>query len=68
MATILYIKFIKEVLAQNEWAVTMQSLILVGFFLFFAIAVLFVVTRPKNYYKEISEVPLENDSQISILD
>lgn len=62
MITILYIKYIKDLLAENEWASTLQSGVLVGFFLFFVLAVFVVIKRPKEYYKEISEIPLENES------
>ena len=61
MITILYIKYIKDVLAENELSPTLQTIALVLFFLFFVSAVLIVITRPKEYYKEISEVPLEKD-------
>lgn len=61
MIAILYIKYIKSVLAENDLSPTLQTIALVGFFLFFIVSVLVVVTRPKEYYKEISEVPLEKD-------
>jgi cytochrome c oxidase cbb3-type subunit IV len=61
MITLLYIKYIQGVLAEYEWASTLQSSVLVGFFLFFTVTILLVIKRPKDYYKEISEIPLEKN-------
>ncbi|MFA9290201.1 MAG: cbb3-type cytochrome c oxidase subunit 3 [Solirubrobacteraceae bacterium] len=62
MKNFLFVKYFKESLVVNNWVPMLQSFVLVLFILFFVSMVIWVVTKPKYFYKEHSENPLKEDS------
>jgi len=55
------IGFFKKHLAQVPYADLLQSLVLILFFLFFCLTIFFVYRKPKDYYKEVRDLPLQED-------
>lgn len=55
------IKFYKELVAGVEHAGIYQSIALVLFVLFFTSVLIKVISKPKNYYNEQSNMPLDLD-------
>lgn len=56
------LKYYKEFF-EFENAEVIQVVILVCFILFFVGLVYSIIEKPKGYYKETSELPLEEDSE-----
>ncbi len=57
------LKFFKEYFGDYQHADVLQTVSLVLFVIFFSFLIYFVYSKPKGYYKEVSELPLEEDQQ-----
>lgn len=53
------IKFFKQYLQTAPYSEILQSMALLLFFLVFACVIFIIWKKPKNYYKEVSGLPLE---------
>ncbi|WP_426473873.1 cbb3-type cytochrome oxidase subunit 3 [Chryseobacterium balustinum] len=51
----------KDILSNTENAGLYQTLALVFFMLFFVSLIIYVFSRPKKYYREEENTPLEDD-------
>ncbi|XOD67873.1 MAG: CcoQ/FixQ family Cbb3-type cytochrome c oxidase assembly chaperone [Flavobacteriales bacterium Tduv] len=51
--------FFKQYVTATEYGDLLQSGVLLFFFLIFCIVVFWVYKKPKDYYKEVSDLPLE---------
>lgn len=58
------IKYFKEYLSDYQHADWLQTAILIASVLFFVGLVYFVLSKPKNYYKDTAELPLEDDDPL----
>lgn len=58
------LKFYKEYFSAFPGAEIFQGIFLAGSILFFVWVVYKALNRPKNYYKEQSELPLEDDDPL----
>jgi cbb3-type cytochrome oxidase subunit 3 len=56
------LNFYKEIIANVENASFLQSLAGVLFFIFFVIMVIKAYSKPKNYYRDMSDLPLEDEN------
>ncbi|XCI75822.1 MAG: cytochrome oxidase [Flavobacteriales bacterium] len=54
------IKFFKQYITTTKYGDVLQSGVLVFFFLLFCLVVFFVYKKPKGYYKEVMDLPLED--------
>lgn len=54
----------KDILANIENAGILQTIAMIIFILFFLGTLYYVFTRPKKYYSEIENAPLEDDNNI----
>lgn len=57
------IGYFKEYIEKFQSADWLQTLSLLLFMAFFIALTVYVYTRPKNFYKEVSEMPLENEPE-----
>ncbi len=57
------LKFVKEHMQTIEGVETYPIISLLIFFAFFVVLFWWVITAKKDYIKEVSELPLENDNQ-----
>ncbi|WP_185856374.1 cytochrome oxidase [Blattabacterium cuenoti] len=57
------ISFLKKYFSYEKDIGIFQSIILVLFFMTFFFILFFVFSRPKKYYEEISELPLEVEGE-----
>ncbi len=55
------LKFYKKILSEYQFADILQTVSLVLFVIFFVLLVWYVYSRPKGFYQEVSELPLEDD-------
>ena len=53
--------FFKKYLTQVSYIDLLQSLVLIIFFIIFCLTVFLVYRKPKDYYKEVSDLPLQED-------
>lgn len=58
------LKYYKEYLSDYQFADIFQTLILLASVLFFAALVYSVLNKPKDHYKETSELPLEDEDPL----
>ncbi|MXV37426.1 cbb3-type cytochrome c oxidase subunit 3 [Flavobacteriaceae bacterium Ap0902] len=58
------LKYYKEFLSNYEYAAWIQTAILIASVAFFVLLVYLVLNKPKNYYKNTSELPLEDDDPL----
>ena len=58
------LKFFKEYLSDYQHADIFQTLILIASILFFVGLVYSVLNKPKNHYKETSELPLDDEDPL----
>lgn len=58
------LKYYKNWFSNYENADILQTISLILFVMFFVAFTWYVFTRPKNYYKEQSEFPLERDEAL----
>jgi cytochrome c oxidase cbb3-type subunit IV len=56
-------KFVKNYMESIEGVATYPMISLLIFFVFFMLLFWWVFTAKKDYIKEVSEIPLENDNQ-----
>ncbi len=56
------LKYYKEYIGQYEFADILQTVSLILFVIFFVMLVWYVYSKPNSYYKKVSELPLEEDS------
>lgn len=56
------LKYFKETFANYEYAAVLQTISLLLFVLFFMALVYSVWKKPKGYYKEDAELPLDEDN------
>ncbi len=57
------LKFVKNHMESIEGIATYPMISLLIFFIFFMLLFWWVITAKKEYIKEVSELPLENDNQ-----
>ncbi|TWP24738.1 CcoQ/FixQ family Cbb3-type cytochrome c oxidase assembly chaperone [Apibacter muscae] len=57
------LKFYSKIIAGIDSATIYQSLALVIFFIFFVGLIYMVMSKPKNYYSEISSMPLDEENK-----
>ena len=57
------LKFVKNHMESIEGIATYPMISLLIFFVFFSLLFCWVFTASKEYIKEVSELPLENDNQ-----
>lgn len=55
------LKYFKDSFTNYESARELQSLSLILFVVFFAALIYFIWKRPKDYYKDEANLPLEDD-------
>lgn len=55
------LQYFKDAFTSYEHAQTLQTISLLLFVVFFLALVYFIWNRPKEYYKEESELPLDDD-------
>lgn len=55
------LKYFKEYLSDYGHSSTIQTIVLFSSIAFFVGLVYLVLNKPKKYYKETSELPLEDD-------
>ena len=55
------LKYFKEYLSDYQFADIFQTLILIASVLFFVGLVYSVLNKPKDHYKDTSELPLDDD-------
>lgn len=58
------IKYFKEYLSDYQHADWLQIIILIASILFFVGMVYTILKKPKNYYKDTSELPLQDDDPL----
>lgn len=58
------LKYFKEYLSDYQGAEWIQSVILIASIIFFVGLVYIILKRPKDYYKETAELPLEDDDPL----
>lgn len=58
------LKYYKEYLSDYQHADWLQTVVLLASILFFVSLVYIVISKPKNYYKETSEMPLEDEDPL----
>ena len=58
------LKYFKEYLSDYQSAEWLQTVILIASILFFVGLVYAILKKPKDYYKETSELPLEDDNPL----
>ncbi|MDR1876765.1 MAG: CcoQ/FixQ family Cbb3-type cytochrome c oxidase assembly chaperone [Flavobacteriaceae bacterium] len=59
------LKFYNKIIAGVDNAAIYQSIALLLFVLFFVGVILMVMKKPKNYYKAMSDLPLEEEKRIN---
>lgn len=57
------LQYFKEAFTNYENAAILQTISLLLFVVFFFALIYFIWNRPKGYYKEESELPLDKDDQ-----
>ncbi|CVK15359.1 Cbb3-type cytochrome oxidase component FixQ [Apibacter mensalis] len=57
------LKFYTKIIAGVDNAIIYQSLALLLFVLFFLGVIFIVMNKPKNYYSDMSNLPLEDNQQ-----
>lgn len=57
------LKFYNKIIAGVDNAIIYQSLALLLFVLFFLGVTFMVMNKPKNYYKDMSNLPLEDNEK-----
>ncbi len=57
------LKYFKDSFSNYEYAAVIQTISLILFVVFFLALVYFVWNRPKGYYKEDAELPLDDDKK-----
>lgn len=57
------LKYFKDTFTNYENADILQTISLLLFVIFFLALMYFIWNRPKDYYKEDSELPLDKDDQ-----
>lgn len=55
------LKYFKEAFTNYEYAGVLQTISLLLFVIFFLALIYFIWKKPKEYYREESELPLEED-------
>ncbi len=55
------LKYFKDAFTNYEYAGVLQTISLLLFVIFFSALVYFIWNRPKDYYKQDSELPLDDD-------
>lgn len=55
------LKYFKETFTNYEYAAVIQTISLILFVVFFVALIYFIWKRPKEYYREDSELPLDDD-------
>ncbi|MGI9526344.1 MAG: cbb3-type cytochrome c oxidase subunit 3 [Weeksellaceae bacterium] len=58
------LKYYKEYLSEYQYADWIQLVILISSILFFVLLVYLVLNKPKNYYKNTSELPLDDEDPL----
>ncbi|MDO5656179.1 MAG: cbb3-type cytochrome c oxidase subunit 3 [Flavobacteriaceae bacterium] len=58
------LKYFKEYLSDYQMAEWVQTLILIMSILFFVGLVYSILRKPKDYYKDTSELPLEDEDPL----
>lgn len=58
------LKYYKEYLSDYAYADVLQSFIVIGFVLFFVGTMYAVWKRPKGYYDDTANLPLEDDDPL----
>ncbi len=56
------LKYFKEAFTDYEHAQTLQTISLLLFVIFFLALIYFIWNRPKEYYKDESELPLDDQN------
>ncbi len=59
------LKYFKEYLSNYQYAELLQTVILIASILFFVGLVLTVLNKPKKYYKDVSELPLDDEEPLN---
>ncbi len=59
------LKYYKEFIAKYDFADVLQTTSLIFFVVFFSALMWYVFSRPKGYYEEVSQLPLEQDLEES---
>ena len=54
----------KDILANIEHAGLYQTIAMILFILFFLGTTFYVISRPKKYYNEVENAPLEDDQNL----
>ncbi len=59
------LKYFKEYLSDYQHAEWLQTVILIVSILFFVGLVISVLNKPKKYYDDVSELPLEDEDPLT---
>lgn len=58
------LKYYKEYLSNYQYADFIQLIVLFASIVFFVLLVYYVLSKPKNYYKNTSGLPLEDEDSL----